>query len=352
MKGSLERVRRVMSHEKPDRIPLFDLLPNDAILQYFNDGKPVEPDDDRSAARAYAAATDATRHSKFAPREEKTEVLPDGREIKTLRWTSWYEHRKFASSEEYSEIKRREIEDKRAISRKPIITADNDIYKRDREIVELLGDDYYYFAYSESPLLMAIFGEVGLEEFSYYLYDCEDEIIGQLESNAEYACRLIDGLPDDDPFEGIFMGDDMAFKTGTLVSPTWMKKHYFPLLKPIIDALHGKGKKVIFHSDGNLNSVMDSLLECGIDALNPIEVAAGMDIADLHRRYPKLIFVGGIDVSNLLPFGTPQQIRDAVTKAIEDSEGKILVGSTTEVHNDVPLENFLAMRDAAIDYRF
>jgi len=107
----------------------------------------------------------------------------------------------------------------------------------------------------------------------------------------------------------------------------------------------------MFHSDGNLNEILDDLVEAGIDLLNPIEVAAGMDIALIHRRYPHLILAGGIDVSTLLPFGSPQQIKDAVRKAIEDAEGKIMIGSSTELHNDIPLANFLAMREAVLEYR-
>jgi uroporphyrinogen decarboxylase len=97
---------------------------------------------------------------------------------------------------------------------------------------------------------------------------------------------------------------------------------------------------------------MDGLVEAGIDGLNPVEISAGMDLADLHRRYPHLVFAGGIDVSHLLPFGNPQQVRDTVVEAIEVTEGQILVGSSTEVFNIVPLANFLAMREAAMGYRF
>jgi len=166
------------------------------------------------------------------------------------------------------------------------------------------------------------------------------------------AERWAKGLPDDDPFEMCFMGEDMAFKTGPVVRPSWLAEHYFPRLKRVVDAIHARGKKVMFHSDGNLNPIMDNLVEAGIDALNPVEIAAGMDIGDLHQRYPDLVFAGGIDVSHLLPFGTPQQVRDATVRAIDDAEGRILVGSSTEVHESVPLENFLAMRQAAMDYRF
>lgn len=136
-----------------------------------------------------------------------------------------------------------------------------------------------------------------------------------------------------------------------MLSPAWVVEHYLPRLKRVIESVHAKGMKAMFHSDGNLYSILDGLVEAGIDLLNPVEVAAGMDLAVLHRRYPNLIFAGGIDVSHLLPFGTTMQIRDAVVKAIEDTGGKILVGSSTEVMNNVPLENFLAMRNSVLEYK-
>ncbi len=137
-----------------------------------------------------------------------------------------------------------------------------------------------------------------------------------------------------------------------MVSVDWLRKHYFGRLARVVAALHARGIKAMFHSDGNLNAITDDLVEAGIDALNPIEVSAGMDLGDLHRRYPRLVFAGGIDVSHLLPYGTPQQVREATVKAIEETEGQILVGSSTEVFNIVPLRNFLAMRETAMGYAY
>jgi len=79
---------------------------------------------------------------------------------------------------------------------------------------------------------------------------------------------------------------------------------------------------------------------------------AGMDIAEIHRRHPRLIMAGGVDVSQLLPFGTAQQVKDTVTRAIEDAEGRIMVGSSTELNDDVPLANALALYETARGYRF
>lgn len=105
----------------------------------------------------------------------------------------------------------------------------------------------------------------------------------------------------------------------------------------------------LFHSDGNLNPILDDLVAAGIDGLNPIEILAGMDVGEIHRRYLHLFMAGGIDVSQLLPFGTPGQVRDAVRKAIDEAGGRNLVGSSTELNEDVPLANFLALREAVLE---
>jgi uroporphyrinogen decarboxylase len=123
-----------------------------------------------------------------------------------------------------------------------------------------------------------------------------------------------------------------------------------PRLKKIVEVYHGKGLKVIFHSDGNLWDIMDDLVDCGIDALNPIESFAGMDIEKLRKRYPKLVLIGGIDCSELLPFGSPYGVRCTVKKAIEDSKYGYFVGSSSELHNEIPLVNILAMYTEVLRY--
>jgi hypothetical protein len=190
-----------------------------------------------------------------------------------------------------------------------------------------------------------------LEEFCGYLAECEESVGDLLEANTLEACAWVGGLPADDPFEMFFIGEDIAFNNGPMFSPAWLERAYFPRLKRVIDRFHGRGKKVLFHSDGNLDLIMGGLVGAGIDGLNPIDVNAGMVLADLHRKYPRLVFMGGIDVTHLLPFGKPAGIRDAVRKAIEDAGGRILVGSSTEVGDSVSLENYLAMHDAAMEYR-
>lgn len=351
MHDSRERIRRVFEGDKPDRVPLFDLIKNDAVLEHFGAGRPVMPGDTAGCTRAISSALDGTRSTGFAPNEERVETLADGRRREYQRWTTWNEHVSYASSEDYARIKRERLAGWRAEAARPLDISSDEDYQRQMRFRRTLPDDFCFLLGGPSPGLMGLHTEVGLEQFSYCMADCPEALVEQLERNTALACRWYAALPADMPFEAVFIGEDIAFKTGPMMSPAWLRREYFPRLARVIAAAHAAGLKVMFHSDGNLNSVMDDLVACGIDALNPIEVAAGMDIADLHRRYPRLIFAGGIDVSNLLPFGTPSQVRDAVVKAIDDSEGRILVGSSTEILNSVPLENFLALREAAMAYK-
>jgi len=351
MQGSLERVRKLIAGEKPDRMPHFDLLANDAVLAHFNGGVPVACGDQKAGMRAVAQATDASRWSYFSPTEPHTEILPDGRKKIYERWTVWDEPRKAVTPGEYEAAARKELAEAEERHRQTYDTAGNDQYREDLATRAVFGDDYYWVALGACPQLMGTWLKYGLEAFSEYIVECDEAVGMRLEANTIEACAWVDGLPNDCPFEMFFVGEDIAFNNAPMFGPRWLERQYFPRLKRVIDRFHARGKKVLFHSDGDLNLIMDGLVGAGIDALNPIDVNAGMVLVDLHRRYPRLVFMGGIDVARVLPFGTKDQIRDAVRKAIEDTQGRILVGSSTEVGNSVPLANYLAMRDAVVSYR-
>ena len=77
-----------------------------------------------------------------------------------------------------------------------------------------------------------------------------------------------------------------------------------------------------------------------------------MEPAEIRRRHPKLVLVGGIDCSRLLPFGTPDDVRKATRKLIEIAGPALLVGSSSETGEDVPLANFLAMIEVARNWRY
>jgi hypothetical protein len=351
VEGSIERVRAVLEGRLPDRAPLYDLLRNDAVIGHFTGTGLTVENGAELVYRAYAPALDATRPMVRAPQAEAVERLPDGRRQHRFRWTTWTETRRYADTEDYRHSKRRAVD--AFAERWTTVDQANLQAAIDRATADRtrLGE-VFYFPGIAGPGLMGLIGEVGLEMFSYCLADCPALIVELLECNPRRALTLIEHSPDNHGIEAGFLGDDIAFHSGPLLSPAWLRQHYMPRLKRCIDAWHAKGAKVLFHSDGNLNVILDDLVAAGIDGLNPIEVLAGMDVGDLHRRYPQLFLTGGIDVSQLLPFGRPTQVKDAVHRAIDDAEGRIMIGSSTELNHDVPLANYLALREAVLEHPY
>lgn len=352
MQDSIKRVSALINGELPDRAPLFDLLRNDAVIEHFS-GRRLTAENAREAVyQAYGPAIDATRPLVRLPALESSVSLADGRQQVNRRWTSWTEHHVYADAVSYAVAKRRELEasDPSAWTPSQQLALENALSRIDEERRQL--GEVFFVPGLAGPGLMGIYGEIGLEAFSYFLADCPEVMVALLERNTLHAVSLAEHYPAGHGIALGFLGDDIAFKSGPLLSPAWLRQHYFPRLARVIAAWHGKGIKVLFHSDGNLHPILDDLVTAGIDGLNPIEVLAGMDIAAIHRRHPHLFMTGGIDVSQLLPFGSPQEVKDAVKRAIEVAEGRIMIGSSTELNNEVPLANFLALREAVFTYRY
>jgi hypothetical protein len=350
MQGSLHRVRDVIQGRVPDRPPLFDILRNDAVISHFAGQTLTVENAGEVVFAAYSPALDATRASIRLPKHEGTCKLPDGHEQRNYRWTTWTGPVHYADAAAYVAAKRKELDAfdpawsaERQQKLDDWLTALADCRRRLGEV--------FYFPSARSVNLSSIYGEVGIEQFSYFLADCPDIIDELLELNTIITETWIAHLPDGHGVEAVFLGDDIAFKTGPLFSPAWLDEHYFPRLSRVIAAWHARGAKLLFHSDGNLMPVLDRLVDCGIDGLNPIEINAGMDAGEIHRRHPELWMAGGIDMSQLLPHGTPRQVTEAVRRTIEVAGGRIMIGSSAELQDSVPLENFLAMREAVLHYR-
>lgn len=98
---------------------------------------------------------------------------------------------------------------------------------------------------------------------------------------------------------------------------------------------------------------MDDFVDAGIDGINPMETVAGMSIKEVRQRYSNKLFItGGIDVSQLMAFGTVEEVREACINAIEEAGGVgYFLGSTTELHPHIPAENIMAMIEVARTYK-
>ena len=131
-----------------------------------------------------------------------------------------------------------------------------------------------------------------------------------------------------------------------LHSPAWLREEFIPRLRRVNDAWHEHGIKCLFHSDGYLMEILPDLVATEIDGLNPIETVAGMDLVEVRQACPRLFLAGGIDISQLMAFGTRGGSHGLRARHRRGGAG-YFIGSTTEYDNGARLDSFLIMREVA-----
>jgi uroporphyrinogen decarboxylase len=154
----------------------------------------------------------------------------------------------------------------------------------------------------------------------------------------------------------IKIGDDLGTQDSLLMSPAMYRKILLPVHADWIEFIKARTPaKLFFHTDGDVLPLIDDFVEMGIDILNPIQTSAGKmsDLQGLKDRYgSKIVLCGAIDTQEILPNGTPEQVRAEVRRVIDilGPGGGYMVSSVHTVMNDVPAENVLAMVDAVEEY--
>lgn len=349
--NSFERVSKVMKGDVPDRPPLFDLLRNDDAIKYYTNEKLTTNNKDRLVYKAIGIVLDSTKQFIRLPEVPRTEQLPDGRKRIHKRWTYWTEPFKFESVDEAAQYLKAIIDNPKEFIGDPkeyVKRAEED-YLRKREAI---GDIALFLEINGTEGFHEFYETVGIEMLSYLILDYPDIIGKYLDLVAERSLMWIDELKISNMLPGVFYGVDLAHKTGPLFSPKFLRAVVFPRMERVMSAYQSQGIPIIYHSDGKLWSILDDLVAMGIDGLNPIEVLAGMDLQNLREKYPHLILIGGIDCSQLLPFATPEEVSKEVLRAIEVAGPNYMVGSSTEIHNAIPLDNVKAMVETAKRFRY
>ncbi len=151
--------------------------------------------------------------------------------------------------------------------------------------------------------------------------------------------------------DAIIIANDFGTQRGLMISRDMIHKYVMPGSKKLIDQAHSYGVKVIYHSCGAVFDAMPELIEAGADFIHPLQAtAAGMDPRRIKAAYgDKVSFCGGVDIQELLPNGTPEQVRAKVRELREIfPTGLIISPSQGVILDDVPPENIAAMLDEAL----
>ena len=152
-------------------------------------------------------------------------------------------------------------------------------------------------------------------------------------------------------------GDDYGAQNRLQISPKLWQEIFKPRLVQLISHIKKLAPHtfLFFHSCGSIYDIIPDLIEIGVDILNPVQVAAtNMDSKQLKKEFGHELsfWGGGVDTQFVLPFGSPQQIREEVKKRIDDfaSGGGFVFNTVHNIQADVPVENILAMRDALREF--
>lgn len=221
--------------------------------------------------------------------------------------------------------------------------------------------------YENTPYaLMGDFGFKGFWEIGYFLRGLEQSLIDiirnqefwhaymekLLELNCTFAKKFLEITG---PYLAVLRtADDLATQNSLMMSP----KTYREILKPYQKQLNEVIKRytdatIFYHSCGNVTAAVGDLIEAGFEAINPVQVSAIPDPAELKAKYgDKLSFWGAIDTQHVLPHGTPEDVREEVKLRIRQlgRGGGYVAASVHNLNPDVPPQNIIAMSQAVREF--
>lgn len=198
---------------------------------------------------------------------------------------------------------------------------------------DLVGMEYLSYMQVDDPELFAdIFKKIGDLMFSLWQWFLKTH------SDNFCLCRF---------------GDDLGYKSGTLISPKVIREHIIPQYKRIVDAVHLAGRPFLWHSCGCIFEIFDDVINIGIDAKHSNEDSIAPYSKWIDNYSDHIGLFGGIDV-NLLCLLSPEEIFDTVVRLGTEFRKKAkgyALGSGNSIPDYVPIESYLAMIRAVQEIR-
>lgn len=189
---------------------------------------------------------------------------------------------------------------------------------------------------------------MGFENFLAGFYE-EPKLVQRLmEMSVEYSGRICENLAGLG-IEVIVVGDDIANDQALLMNPDMYREQVLPHFEALVKKAKSLGLKVIKHSDGDLNSVVEDLVNTGIDCLDPIDARGNMDLAALKARYGnRIAFKGNVDCVETLVNKTEDQVRREVACCLLQGSvgGGHIISSSNSIHSGINPQNYKVFLDA------
>ena len=342
-----ERVLKAFAREKADRLPVFDVVNQPQMYETLLGVSNYSSNGRLCVQLAKKLGMDAvTVHSApytclIPPKEQfdSENTFTDRFGLKfQVTDTSWplgmiKGHRE--ADEEFLQIlKNAEV-------------TDEDV-RQVKEAVEEAGDEIAVFG-SVRGTFGFLFIALGLENMTYAMYDEPELLLEIIEAADAFWTKL--GLKlIEAGCTALYVANDMGMNGRTLLSPAQLREFFFPSLRKQIATWKAAGGKVLFHSCGNVDAILEELAEMGIDALNNIQVHSGMNLQSVKARIGrKVTIVGNVDATGVMCGNDKNQIRDAISQVVDTAgnDGGLIIATDHSFHEGIPMENVLYFLETA-----
>ncbi len=217
--------------------------------------------------------------------------------------------------------------------------------------IELNDEDYYIVPSGYVGCFERSYGLIGLNEAFINMAGNPmllEELVSKIADYKIAVARKIISLG----FKSGHISDDLATQTGPFFSIETFRKIFRPHYKRIFEVFKNAGSFMWMHSCGDITEFLPDLIDVGLDVLEPVQPCMNLDL--LKKEYGKdLVFFGGIDTQELLPYGSPEDVKEMAVETIRTlgKGGGYIIAPSQEIMNDVPLENIVALVETILDER-
>ena len=191
---------------------------------------------------------------------------------------------------------------------------------------------------------------MGYETLCVSLFEQPDLVAAVVKRIGEQMERYYRRLLQLPSLVALFPGDDMGFRTATLISPNDLRKYTLGWHKRFAEMAHQAGRLYLLHTCGQTEAIMDDLIDdVGIDAKHSFEDAI-CPIPEAKKRWGGRVgLLGGVDIDALTRLD-PDALRVYVRKTIDACApgGRFAIGSGNSIPDYIPVENYLTMIDEAL----
>ena len=214
------------------------------------------------------------------------------------------------------------------------------IYRVFADLQKRYGDKIYLMGSLFSGLWESASQSMGLTAFSVILRRNPDFVRRMVKYYEEIYLATIHATADAG-MPAFVYSDDMGHKSGPQMPPRVLDEFFGPSLRRICEEAHKRGIKIIIHSCGNVNLLLDLFAEWGFDGAHSLEPTAGIDLAEVKQRLGKRMCIfGNMDISHVLSEGTRDEVEAAVKSMLKAAalDGGFIMAMTNS-HNAVKVEN-------------